>query len=62
MSAKNDDIMNFNSMDAGDDASIGNCVPDSASVEPDDRSVDMRQKLNYRTSGHNLHASPQYSS
>ena len=36
--------MNFNSMDGGDDGSIGIGCPDTASVEPDDRSVEMRQK------------------
>lgn len=39
---QNDDIMNFNSMDGGDDASIGVGVADTASVEPDDRSVEVR--------------------
>jgi hypothetical protein len=43
----NDDIMNFNSMDGGDDKSVGMGVIDTVSVEPDDRSVENR--LNYRT-------------
>jgi hypothetical protein len=51
----NDDIMNFNSMDGGDDKSVGMGVIDTVSVEPDDRSVENR--LNYRT-GQNVKASP----